>query len=154
MIQAMNDSSDTLSSTGVDFPQGILDRPALLIVKLSSAIVGAAEDRLVAMGLSGRQYMVLAVLSSDAPPSQMELAGLCGLLPAQVVPVIDEMERRGLVTRQRSETDRRRSVVNLTEKGREALAQADALGEEIVSQLPREALEVAVRALSRSYNTA
>jgi DNA-binding MarR family transcriptional regulator len=138
----------------MEFPQGILDRPALLLVKLSNEIVAGAEDRLVAMGLSGRQYMVLAVLSSDQPPSQLELAGLCGLLPAQIVPVIDEMERRGLVTRQRSETDRRRSVVNLTDAGRDALAQADALGEEIVSQLPPAALDVIVRALSRFSNTA
>jgi DNA-binding MarR family transcriptional regulator len=136
-----------------DFPQGILDRPALLMAKLGSAIVAEAEDPLVAMGLSGRQYMVLAVLSSDAPPSQLDLAGLCGLLPAQIVPVIDEMERRGLVTRQRSESDRRRSVVNLTSKGREALEQADALGRSIVEQLDPTATDVVVQSLSRSYNT-
>ena len=137
-----------------DFPQGVLDRPALLMVKLGTEIVAAAEDQLVAMGLSGRQYSVLAVLSSDAPPSQQDLAGLCGLLPAQIVPVIDEMERRGLVTRQRSETDRRRSVVNLTDKGREALAEADALGRRLVDELEPKAVDVIVRTLSRSYNTA
>jgi hypothetical protein len=37
--------------------------------------------------------------TGDAPPSQLELAGLCGLLPAQIVPVIDELERRGFVAR-------------------------------------------------------
>ena len=105
------------------------------------------------MGLSGRQYMVLAVLSSDAPPSQLELAGLCGLLPAQIVPVIDEMERRGFVTRQRSETDRRRSMVNLTDQGRAILAEADALGQSLVDQLDPEIRETVVSALSRSYNT-
>ena len=75
------------------------DRPALLLVKVGNQIVDRAEDALAAMGLSGRQYMLLAVLSSDAPPSQLELAGLCGLLPAQVVPVIDKLEGRGLVAR-------------------------------------------------------
>jgi DNA-binding MarR family transcriptional regulator len=136
-----------------EFPQGIIDRPALLLVKVGSQIVDQAEDALAAMGLSGRQYMLLAVLSSDAPPSQLELAGLCGLLPAQVVPVIDAMERQGLVTRQRSETDRRRSVVNLTAKGRERLAQADALGQSLVEQLDPDIRETVVDALSRSYNT-
>ena len=106
------------------------------------------------MGLSGRQYMVLAVLSADAPPSQLELAGLCGLLPAQIVPVIDELERRGLVARQRSETDRRRSVVRLTEAGREILEQADALGRELVDGLDAGGrATIVVDALSRSYNT-
>lgn len=136
-----------------ELPRGINDRPALLMVKLGNLIVQRSEDPLAAMGLSGRQYMVLAVLSSDAPPSQLELAGLCGLLPAQVVPVIDELERRGFVARERSETDRRRSVVSLTAAGGEILEQADALGRALVDQLERETREVVIDALSRSYNT-
>jgi DNA-binding MarR family transcriptional regulator len=153
MIQGVNDFSCLSSDLVIEFPQGITDRPALLLVKVGNAIVAQSEDPLVAMGLSGRQYMVLAVLSSDAPPSQLELAGLCGLLPAQIVPVIDEMERRGFVTRQRSETDRRRSMVNLTDLGREILAQADALGQSLVEQLDPEIRATVVGALSRSYNT-
>jgi DNA-binding MarR family transcriptional regulator len=136
-----------------DLPRGINDRPALLMVKLGNLIVQRSEDPLAAMGLSGRQYMVLAVLSADAPPSQLELAGLCGLLPAQVVPVIDELERRGFVERQRSESDRRRSVVTLTATGAEILGQADALGRRLVEQLEPETRDVVVEALSRSYNT-
>jgi DNA-binding MarR family transcriptional regulator len=125
-----------------------------LLVKLGTEIAARAEDPLAAIGLSGRQYMVLAVLSEDAPPSQQELAGLCGLLPAQIVPVIDELERRGLVARQRSEADRRRSVVTLTTAGTHAMVQADALGDRLVAGLDEEARQAAIEALSRSYNTA
>ena len=98
-----------------------------------------AEDPLAAMGLSGRQYTVLA------DPERRTLRrrssswpGICGLLPAQIVPVIDELERRGFVARQRSETDRRRSVVTLTDAGSEILEQADALGRELVDGLEPE----------------
>src|SRR3954454_5668860 len=108
-------------------PHGITERPALVLVKLGNEIVARAEDPLAALGLSERQYLILAVLSADSPPSQLELAGLCGLLPAQVVPVLDELERRGFVARQRSETDRRRSVVRVTSAGLEILAKAPAL---------------------------
>ena len=149
----MNDFSCLSSHLVIEFPQGITDRPALLLAKVGNQIVDRAEDELAAMGLSGRQYMLLAVLSADAPPSQQELAGLCGLLPAQVVPVIDAMEGQGLVTRQRSETDRRRSVVNLTAKGRERLEQADALGDSLVEQIDPAIRDTVVGALSRSYNT-
>ena len=120
------------------FPRGVTERPALLLVKLADDVMARAEDPLAALGLSGRQYTVLAILSSDAPPSQLELAGMCGLLPAQIVAVIDELERRGFVARQRSESDRRRSVVSLTEAGLEILERADALGRELIDGLDPE----------------
>jgi DNA-binding MarR family transcriptional regulator len=137
MIQDLNDisSSPILRRAMADLPRGITDRTALVLVKLGNQILARAEDPLAALGLSGRQYLILAVLGTDAPPSQLELAGLCGLLPAQVVPVLDELERRGLVARQRSEADRRRSVVRLTPAGEESLAKADELARSIEDTL-------------------
>ena len=135
------------------FPRGVTERPALLLVKLADDLMARAEDPLAALGLSGRQYTVLAILSADAPPSQLELAGLWGLLPAKIVSVIDELARRGFVARHRSECDRRRSVVNLTGAGREILEQADALGRDLVDGLDPEGREIVVDALSRSYKT-
>ena len=116
-------------------PRGFAERPALLLHKLGTQILMRAEDPLAAIGLSPRQYVLLAVLGSDAPASQLKLAELCGLLPAQVVPVLDEMESRGLVERTRSETDRRRSVVRVTAAGRKLLVKADALGASIMDAL-------------------
>jgi DNA-binding MarR family transcriptional regulator len=94
-------------------------------------VAARAQDPLAGLGLSGRQYMALAILSSDEPASQLELARLCGLLPAQIVPVVDELQRRGLVERQRDEADRRRSVVRVTPRGLELLARADELARSI-----------------------
>src|SRR3954462_1931736 len=148
MIQGLYDisSSPILRRAMAELPRGITDRPALVLVKLGNEILARAEDPLAALGLSGRQYLILAVLGTDAPPSQLELAGLCGLLPApvvpvlaglcgllraRVVPVLDELERRGLFARKRSEEDRRRSVVRLTPAGEESLAKADALARSI-----------------------
>src|SRR5690349_19689202 len=91
----MNHSSAE-SSVGA-LPRGLAARPALLLHKLGNQLLARAEGPLAAIGLSGRQYVVLAVMDSDEPPSQLELANLCGLLPAQVVPVLDELEGRGLV---------------------------------------------------------
>src|ERR1700760_2213354 len=102
----------------MEIPEGIAKRPALLLSKLGNEVIARAEDPLAALGLSGRQYNLLAVLDTDAPESPLERAQLCGLMRAQVVPVLDEMEARGLVERRRSEADRRRSVVRATDKGR------------------------------------
>jgi DNA-binding MarR family transcriptional regulator len=116
----------------MEIPEGIAKRPALLMAKLGTEVLARAEDPLAALGLSPRQYNLLSVLDTDTPESQLELAQLCGLAPAQVVPVLDELESRGLVERKRSEADRRRSVVRCTDQGRELLTQADALGESIM----------------------
>src|SRR3954466_14035001 len=118
-----------------EIPRGIEQRPALLLVKLGNEVAARAEDPLAGLGLSGRQYLVMAILSSDAPSSQLKLARLCGLLPAQLVPVADELERRGLVERQRDESDRRRSVVRPTPQGLHLLAQADELARSIEDDL-------------------
>ena len=139
----MNHSSDE-SFVGA-LPRGLAARPALLLHKLGNQLLARAEGPLAAIGLSGRQYVVLAVMDSDEPPSQLELANLCGLLPAQVVPVLDELEGRGLVERRRSESDRRRSVVRITAQGSALLARADAL-ERSLSDLMFGQLEPAARA--------
>jgi DNA-binding MarR family transcriptional regulator len=122
-------------SAGAPLPRGIADRPALLMHKLGNEVLRRAEVPLDEMGLTGREYVTLAVLDSDAPSSQAQLAQLCGLLPAQLVAVIDELERDGLAERTRDEHDRRRSVVRTTAKGRRMLARADALAARIEDEL-------------------
>lgn len=92
----------------------------------------ALEERL---GLSGRDYTALAVISEDSPSSQQELARLMGKAPAMCVGMLDEMEAAGYVERVRDPKDRRRSVVTLTTKGRKVLADADALAAEIEAQV-------------------
>jgi DNA-binding MarR family transcriptional regulator len=121
-------------SGGVPLPSGIADRPALLMHKLGNEVLRRAEVPLDEMGLTGREYVTLAVLEADAPSSQAQLAQLCGLLPAQLVAVIDELERDGLAERTRDEHDRR-SVVRTTAKGRRLLARADALAARIEDEL-------------------
>lgn len=128
-------------------PQGVAERPGLLFFKLSQQLLARMEPHFEELGIDGRDYTLLAVLSNDAPDSQAELAALCSLLPAQLVPVLEALERQGLVERRRDERDRRRLIVRITDGGRERLAEADAaaqvierellgnLGEELQAQL-------------------
>jgi DNA-binding MarR family transcriptional regulator len=106
-------------------PQGVAERRGLLVYKLAHEIVARMEPHFRELGIDGRDYYLLAVLSNDAPGSQAELAQLCSLLPAQLVPVLDALERDGLVERRRDERDRRRMIVRITEQGRSRLAEAD-----------------------------
>lgn len=105
--------------------QGVAERPGLLVYKLADELVLRMTPHFRELGIDGRDYSLLAVLSTDAPGSQAELASLCSLLPAQLVPVLDALEKTGLVERRRDERDRRRMIVRITDAGRERLARAD-----------------------------
>ena len=116
-------------------PRGVAERRGLLVYKLASELFVRMTPVFEELGIDGRDYSLLAVLSNDAPGSQAELARLCSLLPAQLVPVLDALERDGLVERRRDERDRRRIIVRITEPGRARLAQADAAARTIEDEL-------------------
>jgi len=116
-------------------PQGVVERRGLLVYKLANELFARITPHFEALGIDGRDYYLLAVLSNDAPGSQAELAALCSLLPAQLVPVLDALEQDGLVERRRDERDRRRMIVRITDTGRERLAQADEASRTIEAEL-------------------
>lgn len=116
-------------------PQGVAERRGLLVYKLANELLVRMTPHLEELGIDGRDYSLLAVLSNDAPGSQAELARLCSLLPAQLVPVLDALERDGLVERRRDERDRRRMIVRITDGGRERLARADEAASAIEDEL-------------------
>jgi DNA-binding MarR family transcriptional regulator len=116
-------------------PQGVAERRGLLVYKLANELFVRMTPHFDALGIDGRDYFLLAVLSNDAPGSQAELARLCSLLPAQLVPVLDALERDGLVERRRDEPDRLRMIVRITDEGRERLGQADEAARDIEEEL-------------------
>jgi len=56
----------------------------------------------------------------EAPKPAGEIAAEIGLTPAAVTSLVDRLEARGLVARQRSETDRRQVLVATTDAARKA----------------------------------
>ena len=81
-------------------------------------------------GLTGPQLMVLRKLAGDDPVGIGDLARSIFLSQATVTGIVDRLERRGLVTRSRSASDRRRVMVAATSDGRAVLAQAPPLLQE------------------------
>jgi DNA-binding MarR family transcriptional regulator len=116
-------------------PRGNEDRIALLLARAGGFLLESADEVLAPVGIDGRGYSILAILHSDGPGSQLELARLLGKAPALVVTAIDELEARGLVERTRDPADRRRSRVMLTKAGERALAKADELADEAAAAL-------------------
>ena len=90
------------------------------------------------------QYQLLFALADHDGLSSGELAHAADLSPATVTQMLDSLVERGLVTRLRSETDRRIVTCSLTDSGRDVIAQRraqfqgtwdDALSEFSVAEL-------------------
>jgi DNA-binding MarR family transcriptional regulator len=75
-------------------------------------------------GLRPRHLRALGILSDHGPMGQQDLGEVLSLDPSNVVGLLNELEERGLVTRRRDPTDRRRHIVELSSKGEKALAVA------------------------------
>jgi len=89
---------------------------------------GLASSRVEAavhpFGLSASQFGVLDTLHTRGSVHQQELAEALGRSKAQMTAIIDALESRAHVRRERHPTDRRFITVHLTEAGAALLAQA------------------------------
>jgi DNA-binding MarR family transcriptional regulator len=81
-------------------------------------------DRALApLGLRTREFWLLAIAGAG-DVSQHEIADLCGIDPSSLVAVLDDLERRGWLHRQRNPSDRRMQWVQRTEAGDRLFARA------------------------------
>lgn len=104
----------------------IAHRLGYLVKQAHLRVATLLTDALEPYGVHPRDLGVLSVIAADgAERSQNELAAAIGMDRTTMVAVIDELERRGLVARRRSDRDRRRNVVSLTETGTACLHEAD-----------------------------
>ena len=102
---------------------------------LSSARVDQAVNT---FGLSASQLGVLDVLADRGSLHQQELVRALGRSKAQMTSIVDTLEKRGAVRRERHATDRRFMTVHLTDDGRELLEQAAPVRAEAIVSLMRE----------------
>ena len=76
------------------------------------------------LDIEPRHYGSMRVLRVVGPVTQGQLAALLDVSPATVVQMVDHLEQRGLLSRQRDSADRRVYRLHLTERGEEVLEQA------------------------------
>ncbi|HKA25987.1 MAG TPA: MarR family transcriptional regulator, partial [Gaiellaceae bacterium] len=92
----------------------LLANTAFLLAKLgygfkAKAIAGVEQE-----GFSLYDYSVLAVLGEQPRETQATIADALQLDRSQLVGILDSLEERGYVERQRDPSDRRRHIVSLT----------------------------------------
>ena len=109
-------------------PSWLLNQAALHATR----IVGEAFAN---AGVRRYHYSVLVALAQDGPASQADLGRRLWIDRSDMVAVLNDLERDGLVARVRDEHDRRRNLVQLTPAGKRALDRLDRQVEEAQAAL-------------------
>ena len=108
--------ADTLQeeTMGIIDAMGVLD----LITDIAGMWDKKMKDWLREYNITHSQFNALVVFKEKGSQTPGELSKLLSCTPCNVTGIVDRLEQGGLVTRKRSERDRRVVNVVLTEKGR------------------------------------
>jgi DNA-binding MarR family transcriptional regulator len=116
--RAKNPSSDPTAGLG------------FLLSQVGAHAASRFAERLAPLGLAPPHAGILHVIDRAGGLSQQALGGTLGVFPSRLVPLLDELERRGLVERRDSPVDRRSYALHLTDAGRATLQQIGRIGRE------------------------
>jgi DNA-binding MarR family transcriptional regulator len=111
--------------TGTPAPEdsGRPERPrrprdlAALMAPLARALVRAEEPVLAANGLTMWAYAVLLALTAQPARSQAALAAQIGADKTRLIPILDDLQKRGLIERHPDPADRRSHLLAVTPEG-------------------------------------
>jgi DNA-binding MarR family transcriptional regulator len=107
-----------------DLPDALRTRTAYLLTRAAQRANAMGERDLEPLGITPREYTVLAVLAERSPLSQTRIAAILGLDRTTILKLGASLERKGLVVRARDEHDRRAYAIALTHAGDHAREQA------------------------------
>jgi len=105
-------------------------RLGFLLKHAQQRLYELSAEALAPYGISGRELAVLLVLDALGPTSQQDAARRLGVDRTTMVALIDGLEAKSLVVRRPYEEDRRRNVVEFTERGHELFEKALAASDE------------------------
>ncbi|MFB9904208.1 MarR family winged helix-turn-helix transcriptional regulator [Allokutzneria oryzae] len=123
-----------------------------MLLRATELITEDMTTALRADGLTQARAKALWGVAARAPLTQRELADALEVTPRNVTTLVDALEEAGFVARGSHPDDRRAIWVDLTKKGRTAVARmekaADQLAEQLFGGLSPEELAAATRALA------
>lgn len=112
------------------------------IYAASRLITREYQPYLDELGITYPQYLVLMVLWENDGITVNEISNKLILNTNTVTPLLKRMETQELIHRQRSESDERKVIVDLTDKGKLLQANAARIPEKLASELISENMKV------------
>jgi DNA-binding MarR family transcriptional regulator len=98
-------------------------------------IFKAANKAYGQVNLTVLEFKVLDNLQELGPTTMIDISSQLSVTQAWVTSLVDRLEDRGLVSRERSSSDRRVIYVNLTDAGRSLYKKGKALQQKIMSDI-------------------
>lgn len=92
------------------------------LVRATDSLLAAASAHIEAEGLTLGQFGILESLFHLGPMCQKTLAEKLLRSPGNVTTIVDNLERKGWVRRERQKDDRRMITIHLTPEGRSLIA--------------------------------
>lgn len=103
--------------------------PGYLFSHVARLLRQRVEAALAPVELTLYEYVTLRLIALDAPLSQGMLGETYGIDRTTMVAIVDRLEKRELMARQRDPADRRRYNLKLSARGRKLLARAQRLAQ-------------------------
>ena len=105
-------------------PENLSARTSYLLGRAASSVQALGERDLEPLGITPREYSVLAVLAERSPLSQTQVADILALDRTTILKLGASLERKQLIVRERDAKDARAYAMALTPAG--ARLRADA----------------------------
>lgn len=122
--------SKQIDGPGAERFQDLSEQMLVALRRVMRAVDLHSRKLMQSHGLTGPQALVLQEAVKGVGISAGELASRVSLSQATVTDILNRLEQRGLLTRERSESDRRKVMVRPTPTGSEVMAAAPPLLQE------------------------
>lgn len=107
----------------------------IALLRARERVMGPIRGMLADAGVTEQQWRVLRVLDEEGPMDPTSIAERAVLLLPSLTRILHKLEGKGLITRKRDTTDRRRQIITATAAGSEIIAANMATSRDILKKL-------------------
>ena len=108
-----------------------------LLSRVKMAMHEALEQELAPFDITAAQYVILLNLATDEVDSASQLCKGVSYDPGAMTRMLDRLERKGLIRRVRSPTDRRKVILEMTAEGKAVYPKLTAKATEVLNRFMR-----------------